>query len=90
MGSFLIIEGEIAIETPKEQGNGLVLLEINIFILDGSPEALIKNIIKGAPFAVHTDPDLCRFQHRCKSRCCELRTLVGVKNFRMPVSQRLL
>lgn len=59
-------------------------------MLDGPPETLIKNIIKSAPFAVHADLDLSRFQHLGKSRCGELRALVGVKNPGTPLRQCLL
>ena len=78
------------IQAPDQGGNRVIVLEIDVFIFDGPPEALIKNIIKGAPFAVHTNLDLCGFQDLRKGRGGELRPLVGVKNLGSPLSQRLL
>src|SRR3954451_10638962 len=64
---------------------GGVGAQIYILIFQAAPQALHKNIIHAATFAVHADPDAGSLQHAGEGRAGKLGTLVAVEDLRSAV-----
>lgn len=71
-------------------GNGLIIMQINFFILNRSLKTLHKDIIKDSASTIHTDPDLRLFQTSDEIRNGKLDSLVGIENLRFGNPQSLL
>jgi hypothetical protein len=61
---------------------GLVGLEVDLLIFDGSPESLDQDVVAPASLAGHADGDLVRLQHPDELQAGELATLIGIVNLR--------
>lgn len=57
VSSLTIVKREIGLETGLDLGQGFIVLEINVFILDGAPQALDENIVRRASTAIPADPN---------------------------------
>ena len=57
MWSPLVVEGDIVSDRLFSLSHCAVGFEVDLVILDGSPEALHEHIVSPAPFAVHADTD---------------------------------
>ena len=90
MRSFGIVEGEICTQSLGSLGHGLVVLEIDFFILDASPESLHEDVIPAPPSSIPTDTDAFLFESVCKIFTCELRALIAVEDIRLGVPERSL
>ena len=88
MRSFGIVEGEICTQSLGSLGHGLVVLEIDFFILDASPESLHEDVIPAPPSSIPTDTDAFLFESVCKIFTCELRALIAVEDAGVGVPDR--
>lgn len=57
-----------------------VVIWVDLFIFDGTPESFDKNIVECPPTTIHTDGDFSLFQAIVKGVTRELRSLVRVEN----------
>ena len=80
VGALLIIEEEVVGQSPIEVGDGLVGLEIEVFVFDGAPEAFDEYVVQSPPFAVHADADAFPLQSGGEAGGGELGALVGVED----------
>ena len=70
---------------------GFIILEINLVVFQGSPEALKRNIVGGMPLSVHTDFNARRFQNTDPFQIRKLSNLIRVEYLRPAVmTQRFL
>jgi hypothetical protein len=90
MGSFMIIEVEVVLQSPFECRNALILFQINVFIFHAAPQAFHKDIVERPPATIHTDADARLSQATGEGVGCELRTLIGVEDFGLGVTQSLI
>ena len=80
MESLAIMETEISSQSINRLRHGLVVIQINLFVFDASPEPLNEDIVQCAAAAVHADPDLALFENSGKSIARELRALISVED----------
>lgn len=80
---FMVVIPEIGSKTGNQIFYGLVVLEINIFILHRPPQALHHDVVHGPPLAVHADLYLVLLQHPGEGRSRVLEALVRVENLRV-------
>jgi len=90
MESFGIVEGEICTQSLGGLGHGLVVLEIDFFILDASPESLHEDVIPAPPSSIPTDTDAFLFEEVGEIFAGELRALIAVEDIRLGVPERSL
>lgn len=83
--SPLVVEGDIISDRLSGLGHCAIGLEVDLIILDGSPEAFHKYIVPPAPFAIHADADIVLFELTGKGLTGELAPLVGIEDFRPTV-----
>lgn len=83
MESLAIIEIEISSQTFNRLRHGLVVVQINLFVFDASPEPLNEDVVRCTASAVHADLDLALFENSSKGIACELRALITVKDLWM-------
>ena len=61
--------------------DAVVGLQIDFLIFQAPPQALHKNIVHPAPFAIHTDAGLVLLQNIGKAVTGKLTTLIAVEYF---------
>ena len=86
MRSPVVVERD---ELPRARfgvGNRFVGFEIDLVLLDGSPEALDEDVVAPAAFAIHADTDAVRLELPGEFAAGELATLVGVEDLRGAVT----
>ena len=66
MRPLVVIELEIPGNAPSGIFHRLVFVEIDLLILQGSPQPLYEDIVKGPASGVHADPDAVIDEHFCK------------------------
>ena len=81
MGSFVVIEEKIDLQTPLQCRDRGVFPEIDFFIFDTAPQPFDEDIVETPTLAIHADPDVGVLQATGESQRRELRSLVGIKNF---------
>ena len=69
-------------------GEGGVAAEIDVLVLQGSPESFDEDVIGGAALAVHADGDALSFEDARAIGARELGALVGVEDLRPSVVAR--
>jgi hypothetical protein len=81
MQALVIVEIQISFQALSRRFWRALVVQIDFFIFDRSPQPLGEDVIQGSPLAVHTD--LCPgFFEQPYIRCArEVRTLIGVENF---------
>src|SRR5215467_15706569 len=89
MQSFAVVEIEIAADSRHERRRVFVVLDVNVFVLERSPEALNKDVVKDPSTAIHTDQDADALQAPGEFAAGELRTLIAVENLRSADPQRV-
>ena len=55
--TFVAVEREVSCESSLTIGSRFVLLEVDVFVLDASPESLDKHVVQGAAATIHADVD---------------------------------
>ena len=58
MRPLIVVELEVVVQTRFQSRDRRILLDIEVLVFDAAPEALDKDIVKGAPAPVHTDADV--------------------------------
>ena len=81
--SFRVVETEVLLQVPPCLGNRRVLVKVNLLIFDATPETFDKNIVEGAPAAVHADFYVLVFQHADERRAGKLNALISIHNVRL-------
>ena len=61
-------------------------VEIDLLVLETSPEAFDEHIVDPATFTIHADPDAVALEHAGERLSGELCTLVGIENLRCAVA----
>ena len=84
MSSLAIVKGKIHFEADLNRGQGLIILEINVLILDRAPQSLDENVIRRATSTIHADPQRVGLQGVDEVMAGELSALIGVENLRDP------
>ena len=82
--TFVVVEAEKLPQPRPRLLDGLDFLQVDIFILDRSPEPFHKNVVQRPPAPVHADPDPLVQQRLREARGGELRTLVHVEYLTLP------
>ncbi len=59
---------------------GLVVVQVNLFVFDASPESLINDVVQCTAPVVRADLDLALFENFSKGIACETRALIAVKD----------
>ena len=85
MRTAAIVEVEIAAQRLLDVGNGVVAVQVNLFILDRFPEALHEDVVPPAALAIHADLDAVFLKQAGEGRTGKLAALVGVHDFRSAV-----
>ncbi len=88
METFVVVEMEVGRQTCKKFRNRLMSVEVNMFILDGPPQALDENVVKGPASTIHADADACLLQAGREIQRGELRALITVEYLWSALSQR--
>ena len=66
-----------------------VLLQVDVFIFEGTPEPLDEDVVHSAAATIHTNEDVSLLQGGCKRGGRELRALIGVKDDGLLMTQCL-
>ncbi len=79
--------GIILVDAPGDSPVGIdgavVLVEVNLGTVQGSPEPFDSNVVSGPSSTVHADLDFVVSQDFLEVVATELGTLVGVEDFRV-------
>lgn len=65
-----------------------VLLQVDLFVFDGSPQSFYEDIIQAPASAVHADVDPVILQNVSEILVSVLRPLVGVEDFWTPMGDK--
>jgi len=82
VGSLVVVEEEICLQTPLQGGDRLVFSEINILIFDTAPQPLDEDIVETPTATIHADADIGILQATGESQGGELGALVGIEQLR--------
>src|SRR5829696_9671787 len=82
MGSSSIVEGQVSADRGPGLADRVVGPEINLLVLDRSPESLNEDVVAPRASAVHADSNPSLEQHAGEVVAGELRALVGVEDLR--------
>ncbi len=66
--------------------NRHIALQIDIIVLDCSPETLNEDIVKGTAFTIHADSNAMGFENACKFTARELASLIRIEYLRLAKS----
>ena len=58
MRTFMVVEMEISQETQVQIHHGFVILEVDLLILEGAPQAFDEDVVSDSATAIHTDADI--------------------------------
>ena len=58
---ILVVEGEVLVQAGEQRGYGLILLEVDIFVFDATPEPFHEDIVEAPTASIHTDADVALF-----------------------------
>jgi len=77
-----VVEEEVFFQASAGIRDHRVLVKINLFIFDRSPEALHKDVVVHAAPAIHADSDVFLLQPLDKIGTGKLDALIGIENLR--------
>src|SRR3954468_1850979 len=86
MRSACVVEVEIPADRSTGLGDGAVSSEVDLLVLDRSPEPLDEDIVAPSALAVHADPDPITGQYPGEDFAGELATLIGIEDLRPAVA----
>ena len=86
----VVVVGEVAGQSREAVVTVFVLVEVDLLILDATPQALDPHVVQRATLAVHAHPDPALVEHRDEARAGELRPLVRVEDLGLSCSQRFM
>jgi len=82
------------LDVPADPASGLadrlVGVQVHLFVLDRPPEAFHENIVTPAALAIHADGDPFFLEMSGEGFAGELRTLVGIEDFRLAIPAQSL
>ncbi len=81
MGPFQIEEVKVVCQALVEQGHGVVIMDVDVFVFDGSPEPLDENVVQCPASSIHADADVIKDESIREYRGGELAALIGVEDF---------
>src|SRR5262249_59738787 len=87
MRSLAIIELEVAFQTPHRVIDRLVVLDVNVFILDRTPQPLDEHVVQRPASSVHADSYSSTLQLADELGAGELRALVAVEDLGLSLSK---
>lgn len=79
-GSFCVVEGKPLSNSFSALARRIVFVEIDLFILDGSPEEFREHVVRGLTFPIHADLDVQRKEAIEIAVACEMRSLITIEN----------
>src|ERR1700692_2891200 len=82
MGPSSVIKVEIPADRMSGLADGFVGSQIDLLVFDATPQPLNEHVVPPCPFAIHADSDAMAGKQTSERRARELRTLVGVEDFR--------
>src|SRR5262245_41112619 len=85
-----IVKSEVRSEVPDRIERTAVILQVKDFVFQCSPQPLNENIVQGPAAAIHADQNVLGFESPSECRAGELRSLVGVEDFRTTMPQRAI
>jgi hypothetical protein len=86
---MIVIKLEVTAQALPSNCDRFIVFEIHLFILDGSPQSLDKDVIKNPSSSIMTDGNPLSLQTRGKVSTGILASLVGVENLGLSPTQRL-
>src|SRR5215217_7396216 len=81
-----VVEAEIAADRGTGLGDRVVSSEVDLLVLDRSPQPLDEDVVAPSALAVHADGDLVPGQHTGEGLAGELAALIGVEDLRPAVT----
>ena len=57
----VFVGGEVLVQAGEQRGYGLILLEVDIFVFDATPEPFDEDIVEAPTTSIHTDADVGLF-----------------------------
>src|SRR5215208_8282943 len=82
MRSTGVVEVEISADRGASLGNRVVSSEVDLLVLDRSPETLDDDVVAPGTLAIHADRDPVPGQHAGEDLAGELAALIGVEDLR--------
>src|SRR3954468_23650251 len=86
MRSAGVVEAEIPADRGASLGDRVVSSEVDLLVLDRSPEPLDEDVVAPGTLAVHADGDPVPGQHTGEGPAGELAALIGVEDLRPAVA----
>src|SRR5215213_2919813 len=90
MRSAAVVEAEIPADRGAGLGDRIVSSQVDLFVLDRSPEALDEDVVAPSTLAVHADRDPVPGQHAGEYLAGELAALIGVEDLRPTMASQSL
>lgn len=78
--SLGIAEGKILLQSRSSFQHVLIRIEIDILLLDASPQPFHEDIVQIPSASVHADSDIMRLQYTRKLRTGEVTALIGIED----------
>jgi hypothetical protein len=88
MQALAVIEGEIPAQMADGVRHASIIVEIDLFIRDGLPYALDKDVVQRPPAPIHTDVHPARFEPGRKRDAREWRSLISIESLWLGVHER--
>src|ERR1700675_3263365 len=82
MRASSVVKVEIPADRISCLGDSFVGSQIDLLVFDAAPQPLNEHVVPPGPFAIHADSDAMAGKQTSERRARELRTLVGVEDFR--------
>ena len=86
MGTAAVVEGEVAADPGRRVRDGVVGVQVDLFVLEGAPESFDEDVVPPAAPPVHADLDAVLEQAPGEGGAGELTALIGVEDGRRPVA----
>lgn len=67
--ALVVVELEVVMQSCLQGWNVIVVVEVDVFVLDGAPQALDENVVQGSAAAIHADQDASSFQMTNRASC---------------------
>ena len=90
MSAFVVVERKISFQSGKCFLDRAVVFQINIFVLHASPQTFHKDIVETSSAAIPANLNVVCCQESGVFHGGELRSLIGVVNFRNRFPERAL
>jgi len=54
--SFVVVEGEVTLQASRQGQAGVIVVQVDVFVLDRAPEPFDKHVIQRPSATIHADP----------------------------------